>query len=323
MGKGVAGNFERHLQTVVFDERRAAIVFWVGGISAVLLVIPGSHWTRHSIAAAFVGIACAVLAAVVRFVWRDHLPTWSLHIDVIIAVVLVSVVAAVEPSGDLNFAFFYVWISLFAALYFSFRMMLVHIIGTGVAYALVLFVSSPVAQPVASWTIIIGSAAILGAIVETLVSGLRSLSTEDALTHLPNRRSWADRCEEEFERARRSREPLSLASIDIDGFKDVNDREGHAAGDSLLLSFADGWRQMTRGGGDFVARLGGDEFGLLAPGSNERDAARIADRIRGVSPRGVTCSVGVATWNRVESADELLSRADEAMYRSKRARKSS
>jgi diguanylate cyclase (GGDEF)-like protein len=106
--------------------------------------------------------------------------------------------------------------------------------------------------------------------------------------------------------------------IDIDDFKKVNDRHGHQAGDVALREFATGWYEAIRQGSDYIARVGGDEFGVLAPGTTERGAPRLAKRLRAISPRGLSCSVGVATWDRAESAEQLVHRADEAMYRAKR-----
>jgi diguanylate cyclase (GGDEF)-like protein len=114
---------------------------------------------------------------------------------------------------------------------------------------------------------------------------------------------------------------LSLAVIDIDNFKTVNDRDGHQVGDLLLRKLADGWGGIVRGSGDFIARLGGDEFGLLAPNSDDIGIRRIVKRLHEISPSGVSCSIGVATWDGVETAADLFRRADEAMYRAKRERR--
>jgi len=108
--------------------------------------------------------------------------------------------------------------------------------------------------------------------------------------------------------------------VDLDNFKAINDAHGHHAGDHVLRAVARSWQTTTRGGGDLMARLGGDEFGLLAPelvGSGGEQAAR---RLIEALPEGVSASVGVATWDRVERASGLLRRADRAMYHSKRRR---
>jgi diguanylate cyclase (GGDEF)-like protein len=169
-----------------------------------------------------------------------------------------------------------------------------------------------------TWFSIFGTAIMLSGVVFVLVGVLRKISREDPLTRLANRRAWEERVVEEMERARRTEAALSLVVIDIDNFKGVNDREGHQAGDRLLRRFAEGWLEAVRGSGDFIARLGGDEFGLLVPGSGELGLKKVVERLRRVTPGGVSCSIGAATWDRTETAANLFRRADEAMYGGKR-----
>jgi diguanylate cyclase (GGDEF)-like protein len=158
-----------------------------------------------------------------------------------------------------------------------------------------------------------GTAMVLSAIAYGLMRMLGRSSREDPLTRMANRRSWDERTDEELERARRNKAPLSLAVIDIDNFKAVNIREGHQAGDLLLRNLADIWGGTIRGSGDFMARLGGDEFGLLAPGSDGIGIQRVVERLHAISPNGVSCSFGVATWNGTETvADEATKRRSDA-----------
>jgi diguanylate cyclase (GGDEF)-like protein len=150
-----------------------------------------------------------------------------------------------------------------------------------------------------------------------LVAALHDDSRKDHLTGLANRRSWDERLGDELERSRRSGRPVSVALLDLDDFKAVNDRGGHQAGDALLQEFARSWQRIMRTAGDFVARLGGDEFGLLAPGSTSGGVRNIARRHASTDPRGPSYSLGVATWDGSESAGQLVHRADLSMYRSK------
>jgi diguanylate cyclase (GGDEF)-like protein len=232
---------------------------------------------------------------------------------------MISVAAAIGPSVHDDFAVLYVWTAVFAALYFPAIAASLQIAFAGIAYFVVLLVAhSSLRALVVSWTAIFGTATVLSIVVFGLVSLLRRTSREDPLTGLPNRRSWDERKDEELERARRNHTSLSLAVIDIDNFKAVNDRQGHPAGDRLLCRFADGWSETIRGSGDFVARLGGDEFGVLAPGSDDAGIQGVVERLRRVAPDGVTCTIGTATWDRVETAADMFRRADDKMYRSKR-----
>ncbi|HEX5225402.1 MAG TPA: diguanylate cyclase [Solirubrobacteraceae bacterium] len=142
-------------------------------------------------------------------------------------------------------------------------------------------------------------------------------ATTDPLTGLPNRRAWDDLVEREMALAARRRHPLTLALLDMDRFKRFNDTRGHHAGDELLGEFAARARSVLREG-DALARWGGEEFAVLLPDCPSHGfAASILDRIRSVVPAGQSCSVGYASWDGVESPEELIERADRALYRAK------
>jgi diguanylate cyclase (GGDEF)-like protein len=147
---------------------------------------------------------------------------------------------------------------------------------------------------------------------------IRRLATLDSLTALWNRRSWDTLLETELARAVRDRRPLSIAILDLDHFKAYNDQHGHPAGDQLLVTTAEAWRRALRAT-DVLARYGGEEFALALPDCSSDDAVSILERLRACLPSGQTCSAGVATWNRSESAEELVVRADRALYAAKRA----
>lgn len=155
------------------------------------------------------------------------------------------------------------------------------------------------------------------AILNDLVGRLAEQAGLDGLTGIPNRRSFDEKLDSEVRRFRRSRIPFMLAAFDLDHFKDVNDRFGHAAGDELLCGVASSVRGSLRAT-DFLARTGGDEFSVICP--DTRDADSVADAIRqavaAADPRCmVTGSVGIATFtDPTETVDGLAARADEAMY---------
>lgn len=307
------------LESIVLDENKASVLFFLCGAGAGLAVLPGWHWPHHSLVVVLILIGVTLLAACARFLVGDRMPTWGQHASLVLGTLVISVVSAIGPSVHANFSVLFIWIAVYAALYFEFTAGAIHIGFAGVAYIVVLVAGhSSLRGLFVAWTSIFGTAVVLSAVAFVLVSLLRRTSLEDPLTSLANRRAWDERLEEELERARRNKTALSLAVIDIDNFKAVNDREGHATGDRLLCRFADGWTGVIRGSGDFVARLGGDEFGLLAPGSDEVGMQLVIDRLREIAPNGVSCSIGEATWDRVETAADLFRRADEAMYRAKR-----
>jgi diguanylate cyclase (GGDEF)-like protein len=158
---------------------------------------------------------------------------------------------------------------------------------------------------------------------------LRLSATTDELTGLANRRAFMHSLEIEVARAERSGSPLSVAVVDLDHFKKVNDRFGHAGGDSVLKGFADVARRTMRTG-DVVGRLGGEEFGVLMPDTDVAKAKLACERLRAEvaaarftatdgTPIRVTVSTGIALLVAGEERDHLVTRADDALYRAKEA----
>ncbi len=139
----------------------------------------------------------------------------------------------------------------------------------------------------------------------------------DPLTGLLNRRAWDVALAEAIRSSTQARSPLTVAMLDVDHFKAYNDAQGHQAGDRLLKAAAAAWRDALRPG-DLLARYGGEEFVALLAGCGAEDAAPVAERLRAATPFGATSSVGLAQWEPGDSAEALLRRADEALYRAKR-----
>jgi diguanylate cyclase (GGDEF)-like protein len=151
------------------------------------------------------------------------------------------------------------------------------------------------------------------------LSALRELETAaltDALTGVPNRRALDAELPRAIARARRSGEALSLAMMDLNGLKAVDDRLGHEAGDRLLKAAATAWAGQLRGS-DLLARLGGDEFAVVLPSSGPEDAARLADRLRAALPHPAGCGIGIVAWDGPEGAADLVQRADPVLYEDK------
>ncbi len=159
---------------------------------------------------------------------------------------------------------------------------------------------------------------------------LEKLALHDPLTGLANRRKFAERFDYDMARATRAGTPLSLLMVDIDHFKDINDRYGHLAGDACLKALAALLLSSVRAV-DMVARFGGEEFLVLQPEMPADQSLVAAERIRsqvqahpidigkGAAPARVTVSVGAATSSGAEQTLEgLIARADEAVYRAKR-----
>lgn len=157
---------------------------------------------------------------------------------------------------------------------------------------------------------------------------LEHLASTDALTGLSSRQAMRSTLEAEVRRARLERRALTLLALDVDYFKKVNDTYGHEAGDVVLVTVA-AVLQRDRRRADSVGRWGGEEFVVLLPDCAHRDALAIAERLRaaieaqsvsiGERIISVTASIGLAVFTTEDTVDDLLRRADEAMYAAKHA----
>jgi diguanylate cyclase (GGDEF)-like protein len=161
-----------------------------------------------------------------------------------------------------------------------------------------------------------------------LLGELHHLATVDSLTGLLARRHFFELAEREVALARRSRRPLAAMMMDVDRFKAINDAVGHAAGDAILAAVGARVRSALREG-DLVGRYGGDELVVLMPETGLEEALAVADRLHAAvesapveterGPMAVSLSIGVAAAEGAVDLDELLARADHALYEAKQA----
>lgn len=162
------------------------------------------------------------------------------------------------------------------------------------------------------------------AALEDALAAVERLAVSDELTGLPNRRAMLSALETSTTHARRGILPVTIALLDLDHFKQVNDTLGHATGDRVLKEFADVAKHLLREG-DLFGRWGGEEFLLVLPGATLVTAqpllTRLQAAVRGALLGGckVTFSAGVAAHQGAESAEALLARADGALYGAKHA----
>ncbi|HVJ61238.1 MAG TPA: GGDEF domain-containing protein [Tahibacter sp.] len=155
---------------------------------------------------------------------------------------------------------------------------------------------------------------------------LYQLATSDPLTGLYNRRQFQELMDKEILRATRHARPLTLALVDIDHFKAINDRHGHLAGDGVIRGIAQILRHNARAE-QLIARIGGEEFAIVYAEQTLDEAAAAAERLRalveahafevGAEPVRICVSIGIAQW-RAGALSELMRAADEQLYRAKR-----
>jgi diguanylate cyclase (GGDEF)-like protein len=171
---------------------------------------------------------------------------------------------------------------------------------------------------IALFLLVVGRMAGLIRQVEQQAAQLETLAQHDPLTGTANRRAWDHTLPVEMDRARRAATPLVVALLDLDHFKAFNDTYGHQAGDRLLQAATEAWRSILRSS-DLLARYGGEEFAVLLPSSTLGQAVEAVDRLRLATPLAQTFSAGVALWHGAETSDQLVARADKALYRAKQA----
>jgi diguanylate cyclase (GGDEF)-like protein len=164
---------------------------------------------------------------------------------------------------------------------------------------------------------------------QRLRNDLMEVATIDVLTRIPNRRATQAFLEKELSRAQRNQSEFSVLLIDIDNFKQVNDRWGHSVGDDVLVKTAGIFQSIVRKQ-DWIGRWGGEEFLMILPGSPYCDAESLAERVRseiasseysyGVESFGITVSIGITCAKPSDQIDEILKKADQALYRAKRTK---
>jgi len=160
---------------------------------------------------------------------------------------------------------------------------------------------------------------------------LEAMSSTDALTQVANRMQFDRQVGAEWRRWSCDKQTLSVMMIDVDHFKRVNDRYGHAFGDACLQAVAAALQSGLQRPGDLLARYGGEEFAVILPSSDSRGAAAVAERLRQAvaalylsddgQPVRITCSIGVHTVDSVAATTpaQALARADQALYQAKQA----
>ena len=240
--------------------------------------------------------------------------TWT----VIVVIVLASVLAGASSTtgGAILVGYGYIWITVYTALFLARRAMQVHValitVGFGVA-----LLASGLPDVFTAWLLVSATVLTAGHALSRLAERTRRQAETDHVTGLLNRHAFVLAAEREHELAARTGSDLTVAILDLDGFKAVNDRDGHAAGDRLLADLATAWLGALRPA-DVLARYGGDEFALLLPATSEAGAATLVGRLAAAHPQ--PWSAGVAGWPRSVSLDGALAVADARLYEVKRAR---
>jgi diguanylate cyclase (GGDEF)-like protein len=299
------------------EARTLGLGFVVSGlVSLATAVVPFSD-TAPTALAAGVGLLGLALGTAVRRA-GPRVPRVVLHglLAFTTTVMTLLIVASTTDVGRVVTAYGYLWPAMFTAWFHPRRAAAAHLAAIGAGFGVALAVSDA-PSAVQTWGFVSASVAGVAVVLNRLVASLRSLAERDPLTGLLTRPAFASAAERYMTLAQRSEMPLSLVVIDLDDFKTVNDRHGHAAGDAVLSRTAAAWSGAIRRG-DVLGRHGGDEFVLLMPATTHDDARQLLGRLYEVSATG--WSAGIASWDGDDLAS-WLRRADVELYADKQTRR--
>lgn len=321
-------------QTTAAAAARRLLPFALCGLVAFALVpATGGFSVRwHE-----VGIAFALSAALGAAALLRPQLTGGRHAGAAALAALVAIALLRDGTGGAGSGYGVVVIVpvLWVALYGSRVQLLASLLFATLVFVVPLVAIGAPEYPPTGWRsvpLLVLSCALVGVAVQELLARERAVAGRlqlahaelerlvetDPLTGLPNRRAMETTHRREIAVALRTGRPLTLAIIDLDRFKAYNDAHGHPAGDTLLRTVSDEWSRRLRGG-DVLTRWGGEEFCLLLPGCDADAADRLIDELRTAVPHAQTFSAGVAPWQPGMTGDQLIARADAALYRAKRA----
>jgi diguanylate cyclase (GGDEF)-like protein/putative nucleotidyltransferase with HDIG domain len=312
---------------------RAAFWFAFAGVLIVLLAfLPPQGPEQDDLGLLAVALGAGLLATT-ALVGFDRIPLWAFHAGTVVATALATLAiyswGDQAPYGPLP----YLWVTIYAFYFFSLPSALVHMAVLGAMFGVELGTRDLDYVPVTDWIATIGTLTVAGLVVAVirdrltgLISNLTDAARSDPLTGLFNRRGFEEAFDIELERARRADRSLSVIVGDLDRFKDINDRFGHAAGDAVLRRVGATIR-ATKRSWDIAARIGGEEFAVLAPDTDEHGAYVLAERLRieieqTFDPAGsgqLTASFGIVSFPiHGQTGEVLLQAADQALYAAKR-----
>jgi diguanylate cyclase (GGDEF)-like protein len=258
----------------------------------------------------------ALLVGVGMLRWGRRLPPWATHVVILsgtVSVTLAVALAGLTPTG-VALASFYVFTALDAGMCFTRSATACHVLLAVLACAAVMIRQDATGAFAA---VVISGTTVVVAMGSGWLLRVAASADADPLTGLPNRRRLDAVLQAAVDRAQRTRSPLSVALLDLDNFKVVNDTLGHDEGDRLLLEVTHAWMSQLSPG-DLLARQGGDEFVVVLPGSNRTEALARVERLLAVMPPRSTCSAGLSDLVAGDSLNALMRRADSALYEAKR-----
>ena len=313
-----------------------AVAAWVFGVlfcAGAVFAFLGLPFlpTRADLIGSAVSGAVALAVGMALLAGRRRVPPWALQPAALLGTVLITCALFFNGHRNDDTELLYLWVGLGCFYFFSWRAAAVQAAAAAIAFAAYLAARDHSGAAATRWIIVVGTLVTTGILVrllrdraERLISRLTVAARTDPLTQLLNRRAFAVLLAWEIDRAGRGGRPVTVLIGDLDRFKSINDRFGHAAGDVALQRVAAALRGVTRRT-DTLARIGGEEFAVIAPDSDERSAYLLAERMRCAvrdafagEPVPLTISFGLAAMPaHGDDPDGLVRAADEALYAAK------
>jgi diguanylate cyclase (GGDEF)-like protein len=294
-----------------------------GLLAFTFIPLMGEIKTGDLIAA---GLLVVFVATAAMLPW-NRLPSWVQAVPIMLPFVMEIAIRLSHDSAIIAYTPVTFLPVFWFALYGTRVQLLISVLAVGIVYAVpspaVDGSAYPITVPIAAalWMAVAGitgfSISELVRQRENLTVSLNRMARTDALTGLPNRRAWDEALDRELAMADRTGTAVCIALLDLDHFKEFNDLNGHPAGDTHLKDAAMLWRVRLRSA-DLIARYGGEEFAVLLTATNADQAQQVIESLRACVPSGETVSAGIAQWDGLESATELVVRADRALYQAKR-----
>jgi diguanylate cyclase (GGDEF)-like protein len=261
--------------------------------------------------------AIGLLGGTGIWLFGARLRVGALHVGVAVASLLIALLAwqSATAVGIVGLGPVVITIALYAGHFFALRSARLHALLLVAATSAGAWAARPSGFLV-EWIALVLAAVVLTEVQARLALHLRTAAATDPLTGVANRRAWEAEANRSLAHAVRTGEPLSVAILDLDDFKEVNDRLGHGAGDDLLRDLTSGWTHRLRQA-DLLGRYGGDEFVLCLPATDRSGAEEILERL--AASHEFAWSGGVATAEGGDTLGSLLARADADLYRQKRS----